>query len=297
MARRIISIIILAVIAAALLVGCAKGEDPAPDPAEVTLTVMSYNIRTIALDADKNGPDYWYNRREALVAHIKAHDPDIIGMQEVLSGPNEIFQDKYLAKHLTDYDFVGETRETLEAFTERVPVFYKKDKFELIETKTFWISETPDVPSRSWDSSTNRICTYAILKHKESGKIIQFFNTHLDHKGSTARKKGAEMLSERVSASEYPAILTGDFNFDEKSSNYPIITEKLDDTKYIAETSLKYGTFHGYKDTDISEKSPIDFCFVKKDCFIVHRYEVLHEKYDGKFTSDHYAVKVQLTLK
>ena len=56
MARRIISIIILAVIAAALLVGCAKGEDPAPDPAEVTLTVMSYNIRTIALDADKNGP-------------------------------------------------------------------------------------------------------------------------------------------------------------------------------------------------------------------------------------------------
>lgn len=299
MKHKLLAVIILIVVAAAFVGGAALlapyvQKDELPPDNTLTLTVMTYNIRTIALSTTPDSPDYWETRKEALVSHILQNEPDIMGTQEVMAG----IQDTYLTENLPAYSAVGIARDGANVIlmSEKNMIFYKTDKFELLDSGTFWLSETPNKTSLGWDGDCRRICTYALLKDKKTGKIIQFFNTHFDHKGSEARQKGSAMVVDAVSKSEYPAILTGDFNFDETNVNYESMTLVLDDTKYLADTTMSYGSFHGYKGADLTDKSPIDFCMVTPNDFKVQSYEVLHGKHFGAYTSDHYAVKVRLSL-
>lgn len=281
----------------ALLAPHVKNADipPAYIPEDNTLflTVMSYNIRTVNLAAGLRSPDYWENRKEALIQHILENDPDVIGTQEVFTP----FQDVYLEENLPEYANVGIARNGEGAlFSEKNLILYKKDKFTLLDSGTFWLSDTPDTVSKGWDGDCYRICTYALLKDNKTEKVFKFFNTHFDHKGLEARQKGAALVLDTVVNCGYPAILTGDFNFHETDPNYESMTLELEDTKYVADSTMSYGTYHGYSEADLSAKTPIDFCLITPDHFSVESYEVLYGKHFGVFTSDHFAVKVEMSL-
>ena len=254
------------------------------------ITVMSYNIRTFGIE--DNSRDLWTNRQDLFIQHIREHDPDIIGMQEVTD-----LQAIFIKEELSDYDYVLQNRDWIPFFTESSPVFYKKDMFTLLDSGTFWLSETPEKMSISWNSACYRICTFAVLKHNDSGKEFVHFNTHLDHKSALARENGLALIMERMSLQNHPSILTGDFNFNETDELYGLVTAKLDDTKYIAPDTMSSGSFHGFGKINIINGSPIDFIMVSKGDFVPISYKVLIEDYDGHYTSDHYAVKSVIKLK
>jgi endonuclease/exonuclease/phosphatase family metal-dependent hydrolase len=252
---------------------------------------MSYNVRTVTFNGDP--VDDFELRKGPLVRHIKANDPDLLGTQEVLS----MFWDEYLIENLKNYTGVGIARDGEGMpFSEKNMIFFKIAKFDLLESGTFWLSDTPDIVSRGWDGYCNRICTWVRLKDKSTGKTFMYFNTHLDHMGTEAREKGSALVAQRVSECGCPAILTGDFNFYESSVYYQNMVAALDDTKYLAVQTMDYGSYHGYKERDLTGISPIDYCMVTKGDFSVLSYEVLHEKYEDVFTSDHYPIKIIITL-
>ena len=285
-AKKLLSILLTLI----LLGGLAYGVTYATldHPIDCELTVLSYNIRCLSVDSNED--DKWNNRKDALIKHINDNDPNIIGMQEVT-----ILQNNYLDDVLVQYDKVSYNRDSW-LNSEASPIFFKKDAFVLLDEGNFWLSDTPEMQSKGWDGGSFRVCTYAVLKDKMSGKIFTFFNTHLDNAGVVARTEGLSLILDRISLVDTPVILTGDFNFNENDDNYQVAAQVLDDTKYIAEESFYAGTYHGYNVLDTTSRSPIDFILVGKNDFRVKSYSVLMEKVNGVFTSDHYAVRAELQI-
>lgn len=158
------------------------------------MRVLSYNIR---FGSAKDGENHhWERRKEALVATIKAYDPDLLGTQETLG-----FQRDYLAANLPEYDHLGVGRVDGKEQGEMMALFYKRDRFEKLDSGRFWLSETPDqVGSKSWDSSLPRMVTWMKLRDRRnpSARPIAFFNTHFDHLGVQARLESARLIRRQI---------------------------------------------------------------------------------------------------
>ena len=131
------------------------------------INLMTYNIR---LNTETDSINKWDNRKEGIVNLIKEENVDIFGIQEAL--PDQI---EYLSNQLKDYDYVGEGRDGGNS-GEYSAIYYKRERMNLIETETFWLSETPEIPSMGWDAVINRIVTLGVFKIKNLGKelIIQY---------------------------------------------------------------------------------------------------------------------------
>lgn len=252
------------------------------------MTVMTYNIRAQMFNTSKE--DEWTERRESLVKHILRNSPDLVGMQEV-----RLSQRQYFDEFLTGYAFIGRGDEEgiAEMFGGGTYIYYRKDRLELLEEKYYWLSETPEVSSRGWDAESKRMAVFGKFRDKLTGKVFVHCNTHLDNAGKESQINGLTMILGMLEERGLPAVLTGDFNVFEDSGAYKMAAEAMSDTKYIAKTTMKAGTFHNYGKAD--HTSPIDFIFVSPGLFNAAEYRVLAEKVDGKFTSDHYAVIARIT--
>lgn len=261
----------------------------------VLVLVMSFNIRYANLN---DGINNWDNRKEIVVSLIEETQPDLIGMQEVRGT-----QLNYLAENMDEYGYFGKSRSE-DPDDEHSPIFYNKSKFELIESNTFWLSETPEISSIGWDAAFNRIVTWGNFKHKETGKMFYFFNTHFDHMGETAKVESAKLLKEKIAeiAKEEDYIVSGDFNFESSAKGYSILTSQdstdiilADVSQFNEETrSNIMGTFNGF-DTDQVPTDPIDYIFVKPT-LSVNSFKVIDKLYNGKFPSDHFPVAAELEL-
>lgn len=181
--------------------------------------VMTFNIKCDDTIAELEQQQLWTNRKENLVNEILTLSPDLIGMQEVMT-----HQQKYIAEKLNnEYGTIYQNRDDSAQNGEGSPIYFKKSMFELIDSKTFWLSETPDVPaSSSWNSRWPRICTFALLKDKKTNQQFCFFNTHLDHKSDEARTNGVKLIISKINEIGLPAVLTGDFNSPRNSMAYQI---------------------------------------------------------------------------
>src|SRR5687768_1518587 len=170
------------------------------------ITVMSYNIR---YDNPGDGVNQWDKRKAKVFALLKKYDPDIVGVQEALH-----HQLTDITGNLTNYGFIGVGRDDGKEKGEYSAILYKKDRFEVPEQNTFWLSETPDVAgSKSWDAAITRVATWAKFRDKKSRREFVLINTHFDHIGNEARKQSAVLLKNRLSEfNELPAVITGDFN-------------------------------------------------------------------------------------
>lgn len=264
-------------------------------PAEVK--VMTLNVR---IDAPSDSMNNWQYRKDSISAFIHKNDFDILGLQEVYHNQMED-----LHARLPEYASVGVGRVDGKEQGEYSPVFYKKDKYTLLDSNTFWISEFPDsVGTRSWDSAFARIATWAKLKDNKSGKVLLVLNTHLDHVGVEARHKGAQLIIERLKNIASPGdavIATGDFNFaEQEKAAYEAMTTNefvMKDSHKIAEKSSGAGfTFHDFGRLPDERRKKIDYVFVSPDIKVVSSNIFFDEIAEGRYLSDHNPILVDMIL-
>ena len=251
------------------------------------ITIMSANVRTWSpLDVAKRS---WFYRADLIVKNIEKSKPDILCFQEVTK-----MHYGYLTSCLEGYDNVIKYR-TDSPFAEACPVFYSVERFELEDKGSFWLSETPEVMSKDWGSACYRICSYVILKEKESGKELVVFNTHLDHVSDEARINGINVVLNKIKQfGGLPSIITGDFNADEESETYKAATSSFLDAKYQTEKTMKGATYQGYgKQLD---RENIDYFMISKTGIAVNEYKVITKRYDGVYPSDHFPIELKFTL-
>ncbi|UGU15081.1 endonuclease/exonuclease/phosphatase family protein [Sinomicrobium kalidii] len=259
-----------------------------------TLTVFSYNIR-YANPGD--GINTWEHRREWLAESISFFEGDIVGAQEVLHS-----QLKDLLSLLPEYAYVGVARDDGRTKGEFSPILYRKDRFELLQNETFWLSDTPEkVGSVGWDAALPRIVTWAKFRDRNTGKIFFFFNTHFDHKGEQARRESAKLIASKVKkiAGNLPAFITGDFNSTPDSEAYGVMDADEDIFNTSEKAEKSYGpdfTFNGWKiNPDPEKHHVIDYIFFKGNIKI-YKHHVLDIQRGERFASDHYPVIVKAKL-
>ena len=273
-----------------LLAGCSLSQEE--------FQVVSLNNR---YNNPGDGINIWEARIPIIQAYFHKNVADIIGMQEV-----NYKQLLDLQKMLPEYAYVGTGRDDGKQRGEHSPVFYRKDKFKLIDHSQFWLSETPDVPgSKSWDASITRIVTWAKLESLKTGKIFFCFNTHFDHRGIEARKESVWLMSEKISeiAGDDPVIVTGDFNIGKRPRNvdnslYDNLINtfsnqnSLKSSEFLSETNDTGdgGTFNRFSPEWRERMSyVIDYIFVS-DHFSVQSYRVDKRMEGDVFISDHWPV-------
>lgn len=260
----------------------------APEGATYDVKVMSYNVYVAG--AGETSPE---NRTELVVKTIRSEMPDSFGLQEADWGWMS-----RISEALPEYAYVGVGRDDGEQGGEFSPVFYLKDKYNLVDSGTFWLSKTPEKPSRGWDAMLKRICSYAVLEDKETGRRYAHYNAHFDHIGKNARANSAQLIVEKTAGYEIPVVLTGDFNCDEGTAPYnTIVSGGFADTKYMAKDTMDIGSFHNFGVNDVYDgRSPIDFIFVTAGKGYAKNYRVLDQKVDGKYSSDHFPVVSEIQL-
>ena len=247
-----------------------------------SLSVMTFNMR---YDNPEDGQNNWRFRRERIAGVIKAQEVDVLGTQELLSNQ---FDD--LSGLLTGYQGVGVGRLDGAESGEYCAVFFRKDRFTLLDSGTFWLSETPEVVgSLGWDGACERIATWVVLRDRDGREL--FIDTHLDHVGQVARDEGVSLLMKRIEtlSGGRPVILTGDFNSEPGSSVVAHVQKDgvLRDAKAIA--AQRSGTdwsFSDFGQIPEAERPLLDYIFVSGDIEAV-RYEVLPDTFDGGYVSDH----------
>jgi endonuclease/exonuclease/phosphatase family metal-dependent hydrolase len=267
----------------------------AADPGESHLTVLSFNIR---YDNTSDGVNAWPHRREA-VAKIVGR-ADVAGLQEVLHR-----QLTYLKQALPKYDSVGVGRDDGKQAGEYSPILYRRERFEVLDSGTFWLSDKPqEIGSLGWDASLPRICSWAKLRDKQSRQEFTFFNTHFDHRGPQARLESGKLIARKIHeiAGEGPALLSGDFNATPDSEPIQALLAANDRTTSLldsrtASASAPEGpgtTWNGF--TKIVPDRRIDFIFKQGPIEVLSYREITQQIDDGRFPSDHLPVMVEVAL-
>lgn len=267
-----------------LIAGCSQEKDePAGNVSNDNhLEVCTFNIR---FDNPADGFNSWTNRRKDVVNFLVIEEPDIIGMQEVLNS-----QLHYLKDRLNEYNKIGIGRDDGKDAGEFAPIFYKIQRFELLDSGTFWLSETPEVPSIGWDALIKRICTYGLFLDKVSGEEIHFYNTHYSHVGETARLRSTELILDSIqSKSEnVRVILTGDLNTEPNTKPYDLIIENgLSDSYFSNIIFGPAGTYNGFKSLGPFGRR-IDYIFSRgfdSKIYVCHSMLI-----DNRYISDHFPV-------
>ena len=230
-------------------------------------------------------------RAPLMTAMLQSLGADSMGFQEA-----NLRWMTYLEDHLPDYACVGVARDDGRVLGEFSPIFYLKEKYDLIDSGTFWLSKTPEKPgTKDWGSACNRICTWAVLENKETGARYVHYNTHLDHISGEARKNQMAVLLEKVKEfiGVYPVALTGDLNDLEDSDMYREAAALLTDARHAAPVTDTQDTFHNYG--GIVPMGLLDYVFVSEDVAPLV-FHVIDDKINGKYLSDHYGVYVDLWL-
>lgn len=227
-----------------------------------------------------------------LCSILKEYKPDSFGVQEAHIQWINAFKD-----NLPEYDYVGVGREDGKEEGEFAAVFYLKDKFDASESGNFWLSETPDVPSKGWDAVCYRVSTYVKLTEKATGASYVHFNTHLDHVGRNAQINGAKMIQEKAASfGGIPVVCTGDFNVEQDSDCYnTMVSANMADARKLAPDTDDCFTFHAFKPE--TTQGIIDFIFVDKATVKPVKFKVINKKVNDLFYSDHYAIYSDIELK
>ena len=256
------------------------------------LKVMTYNIR-LSLESDKENA--WDNRKEDALALMSYYHPDYFGVQEAV--PQQMVDIK---TNLKDYDYVGVGRDDGKKQGEYSAVFYDRNKLEVLKSGTFWLSETPEKPSKGWDAAYNRVCTYAFFKIKKSGKKFLAMNLHFDHVGDVARVNSSKLILEKIkelNPQNLPLTLTGDFNLTDDTEPIKIISQSLDNVFYHSRKPHygPVGTFTAF-DVNTVPKDRIDYIFVKG--FEVQSNRTINDRRENLlYPSDHYPILAEISFK
>jgi endonuclease/exonuclease/phosphatase family metal-dependent hydrolase len=262
---------------------------------------MSFNIR---YGAANDGENSWKHRDYLVLETIQNYGPDLIGYQEALK-----FQVDFLKQNLKGYGFHGIGRDKGTEEGEYVPVMWKMDRFELVDSGHFWLSETPEIPgSISWDSSLTRMLSWVVLRDKKAvgyQKELVFANTHFDHRGNQARLESAKLIRQRAEEimNDIPIILTGDFNTTEDLAPYaalckaegfngkPLVDAFRVIHPEVSDNERSFGAWVGRRDG-----KRIDW-ILHTDDFVTLNAAINYTQDAGRYPSDHYPVEAIVRLK
>lgn len=256
------------------------------------LKMMTYNVR---YDNPNDGENAWQNRKEFICSQLSFYEPDVFGIQEAL--PNQV---SAIASLLPSYTYVGMARDGI-GKGESSNLFFKKNRFEMLQQNTFWLSETPDVISKGWDAALNRICTYVLLKDKKTKQTFWIFNIHLDHIGELARTNSIQVILTKIKTlniKNHPVFFMGDFNSQPTEERIIALKKEMNDSQDISQDSPfgPSGTFNAFKHNEAVTKK-IDYIFLSKNSpWKVIKYAVLSDSKDLKYPSDHLPVFIELSF-
>ena len=282
--------ILFAILAAAFsfLPGAARADDG-------SFRVMSFNILCAK----------WEGRCDLVIEEIKECTPLLFGVQEATAP-----QMDDLCAAFGDYAYVGVGRDDGARGGEFSAVFYQKEKLELLDSGTFWLSETPkEAGSQGWDAACKRVVSWGKFKCRQSGKIFVYANTHFDHRGETARIESAKLVVRRAAElsdnGAIPFFISGDFNCNKASEAYQILTQGTDggagliDSFETAKEKVApvQRTYHGFgKIPAENDSAHIDFIFVN-DKVTVEKFVINPDLRDGKHPSDHNSIYAELKIR
>lgn len=259
------------------------------DLPEDQIRVISYNIHlSTARQAD--GDNCWENRREATLNMIEKEKPAIFGIQEGV-----IDQVEYIEKNAPCYGRVGVGSDDGKKAGEHTAIFYLKEKFTLLESGTFWLSETPHTVSRGWDAVCNSMATWVRLKENTSAKEFYFFNTHLDHKGEEARQESILLLIRKIkeiTKMQTPVVVIGDFNADFSDAIMEPLKPILKDARTMAPQTDHKASYNAFGKT--SNPTIQDHIFAFGTSFTL--FETIDGNYGAPYISDHYPIKAEFSL-
>lgn len=273
----------------------AANEQP---QAKADLAVMSFNVRYAAAN---DGENNWDKRKDLACEVIRRQGPDLIGLQEALR-----VQIDDIRAALPEYAEIGVGREDGKTGGEYSAILYRKDRFDVNDIGTFWLSDTPEVPgSITWGNACTRVCTWARFLPK-SGKPFYMFNTHLDHIAQLAREKGMALIMSRLSGRKHqdPIVLTGDFNSGE---NNPVVyylkgerqldaagnglsknpVPLVDTFRLLHKDASDVRTAHSFTGSRTGAK--IDYIFVQPGTEVL-KAEILYDNQNNHYPSDHFPI-------
>jgi endonuclease/exonuclease/phosphatase family metal-dependent hydrolase len=269
----------------------------------IELKVMSFNIRFAHQGhseekLENNWADEKTPRRERVVRVIREYMPDVLGVQEARHG-----QIVDLQEALSEYAFYGVGRDNGKRGGEYTGIYYRKDKFVLLEKNSFWLSDSPETPGSKFDKAPDaltRMASWIRLRDKASGATFLVLNTHWDHVSDVARRLSAALILDRIvkHGNESPAIVMGDFNAPETSPELQVLLQGehalIDSYRALFPTaSADEGSFGGWEGKRDGDR--IDFILHTKE-FKPVTAEVVRTNYDGLWPSDHYPVTATLRL-
>lgn len=265
--------------------------------AQTPLNVMTFNIR---YNNPGDSLDAWPYRKDKVAGTILFQEAQLLGVQEALYD-----QITDLQEGLPQYKRIGVGRDDGKTKGEFSAIFYDTTRLQLLQSQTFWLSTTPEVPgSKGWDAAITRIVTWGKFRDKKTKQVFFHFNTHFDHKGAVARRESAHLLLKQVAAiaGKTPAVITGDFNATPDDEPIQVILNNSDplhlqDSKALSKTPHfgPEGTFNGFKNAERGDQ-PIDYIFLKGN-FSVLQHATLSNTWKGHFASDHFAVFSRIIIK
>ena len=252
------------------------------------ITIMSANVRCYA--PDDLFKKSWFYRADLIRNNIDDVKPDIIGFQEVTW-----MHYGYLQDIMQGYDSVIMYRDNF-ILSEGCPIFYRTDKFELIDKNSFWLSETPEVMSKDWNSACYRVCSYVKLRQLNTNKEFVVFNTHLDHVSDEARINGIKVVLDKINElGDVPAYLMGDLNAKPNSKTLKSVYEFFEDGQVVADITTDGATYQKWGEKLNSER--IDYIVASIGKTDIYEYGIVDTLYDGVYPSDHFPIYIKTSLK
>jgi endonuclease/exonuclease/phosphatase family metal-dependent hydrolase len=288
---------------------CSVALSITADIAKTDLTVIDWNVTHANKKEDKNIKN-WDKRKAHVVNFIEKTKDDMYCLQEIIEDNGQL---KTIQNSLPGYGWVGEKRNShlkdnatwwlsltsYFATDEYCPIFYNKEKLELLNTQTFGINT-------GGDDYLPRIATLACFKQKATNKEFCVCNTHLEHKtdnkGYFAKYDYDKVRSEQVKIiinklknySNKPILLMGDFNTTFDGDLKKVLTQAgFIHGKKIAEQIGGPEVTHEKSST--KKLIECDHILVKpQEKFSIEEYEIIDAM--SPTTSDHNPVKMTFSL-
>ena len=254
---------------------------------------QSHNLATfnIRWDNPNDTGNLWKDRLPHVIDLIQFHQIDLLGVQEALQ--HQLTQ---MSEGL-DYAYIGVGRDDGKNKGEFSAILYDSKKYKLLDQGTFWLSPTPEKPSKGWDAALNRVSTYGKFVDQK-GTEFYVFNIHYDHIGQQAREESSKLVLaqiEKINTEKLPVIWMGDFNVTPENPAYTVITSQPQwkDSRLISDLSYgPAGTFTGF-DWEKLPDGIIDHIFVTGQIQVL-RHGILTDNYGKKYPSDHFPVMVEV---